>query len=162
MTRHAKHVTNFQICAYLISRRKGRHDNFCLAFLSSSASYDMLRMCNSTLMQKVRVLNEKPSMQRKRKSKQAPTESVIMFHTVLHSPFFSLHLVLSILPFPLSILFPPFFVYHSPFMILFSLFTILHSPSSLFHSLFKSLFIPPFSNISPFSRRVPFSINFFL
>lgn len=52
MTRHAKHVTNFQICAYLISRRKGRHDNFCLAFLSSSASYDMLRMCNSTLMRK--------------------------------------------------------------------------------------------------------------
>ena len=111
--------------------------------------------------EKVRVLNEKPSMQRKRKSKQAPTESVIMFHTILHSPFFSLHLVLSILPFPLCILFPPFFVYHSPFMILFSLFIILHSPSSLFHSLFKSLFIHPFCNISPFSRRVPFSINFF-
>lgn len=104
--------------------------------------------------EKVRVLNEKPSMRRKRKSKQAPTESVIMFHTILHSPFFSLHLVLSILPFPLSILFPPFFVYHSPFMILFSLFTILHSPSSLFHSLFKSLFIPPFCNISPLFHGV--------
>lgn len=90
--------------------------------------------------EKVRVLNEKPSMQRKRKSKQAPTESVIMFHTILHSPFFSLHLVLSILPFPLSILFPPFLVYHSPFMILFSLFTT-SFPLPPFSILYSSLYL---------------------
>ena len=77
--------------------------------------------------EKVRVLNEKPSMRRKRKSKQAPTESVIMFHTILHSPFFSLHLVLSIHSslylFLLSVIFHRFHgIFHYPLILFFVMF----------------------------------------
>ena len=142
-----KNVTNLQICTYLKRKNKGTHDTFCLAFFfSSSVLYDMLRKCNTTRVRKACVLNEKPSMQRKRKSKQSPyrVRKYVPYHSSLHTPFFSRHLVFPILSFPLSIIFPPFLIHYSPFLILLSLFTILHSPSFLFHSSCKSLFIPSF------------------